>query len=170
MSIQISFKTIFILNKKGLIRFSNINNLIFGNIGNFNNSIIKEMIGSLNSLQFLDISNIQKIDDRSIVRLLFKANNLNIISLKLNPFIESLHIALCYCLNYYKNLNELGIVNNNFNINQNYLHTLSKQNKHYKKEVYKTIGKLLKSKSHNIKRLELFIFNTQSKNTSISLN
>lgn len=128
------------------------------------------MIGSLNSLQFLDISNIQKIDDRSIVRLLFKTNNLNIISLKLNPFIESLHIALCYCLNYYKNLNELGIVNNNFNINQNYLHTLSKQNKHYKKEVYKTIGKLLKSKSHNIKRLELFIFNTQSKNTSISLN
>ena len=70
-----------------LSRFSYTRNLVLGKAKNFNNSNIKEMIGSLKYLQYLDISNLENINDKSIHRLLVKTKGVNIISLKLNAYL-----------------------------------------------------------------------------------
>ena len=97
-----------------LSRFSYTTNIILGKAKNFNNSNIKEMIGSLKYLQYLDISNLENINDKSIHKLLVKTKGVNIKSLKLNAYLESLHTALCYCLSFYKNMTELSLINNKF--------------------------------------------------------
>ena len=108
-----------------LSRFSYTRNLVLGKAKNFNNSNIKEMIGSLKYLQYLDISNLENINDKSIHRLLVKTKGVNIISLKLNAYLESLHTALCYCLSFYKNMTELSIINNKYTHNEKSLLSIS---------------------------------------------
>ena len=97
-----------------LSRFSYTRKIVLGKAKNFNNSNIKEMIGSLKFLQCLDISNLENINDKSIHRLLVKTKGVNILSLKLNAYLDSLHTALCYCLSFYKNMTELCLINNKF--------------------------------------------------------
>ena len=153
-----------------LSRFSYTRNIILGKAKNFNNSNIKEMIGSLRYLQYLDISNLENINDKSIYRLLVKTKGVNILSLKLNAYLDSLHTALCYCLNFYKNMNELCLINNRFKPNEKDLKSISQNTRYYRRELIQTIIKLLKSNLHHIKKLYLFIFNGITKYTGISIS
>ena len=153
-----------------LSRFSNTRNIILGKAKNFNNSNIKEMIGSLRYLQYLDISNLENINDKSIHKLLVKTKGVNILSLKLNAYLDSLHTALCYCLHFYKNMNELCLINNRFIPNEKNLLLVSQNTRYYRRELMETIIKLLKSNLHHIKKLNLFVFNGVSKYTGISIN
>ena len=153
-----------------LSRFSNTRNIILGKAKNFNNSNIKEMIGSLRYLQYLDISNLENINDKSIHKLLVKTKGVNILSLKLNAYLDSLHTALCYCLSFYKNLNELCLINNRFIPNEKNLQLVSQNTRYYRRELMTTIIKLLKSNLHHIKKLNLFVFNGVAKHTGISIN
>ena len=142
-----------------LSRFSYTKDIILGKAKNFNNSNIKEMIGSLRYLQNLDISNLENINDTSIRRLLVKTKGVNILSLKLNAYLESLHTALCYCLSFYKNMTRLSLINNKFTPNEKCLQSISQNTRFYRKELMETIIKLLQSELHKIKILNLFIFN-----------
>jgi len=153
-----------------LSRFSYTKNIILGKAKNFNNSNIKEMIGSLRYLQYLDISNLENINDKSIHKLLVKTRGINIISLKLNAYLESLHTALCYCLNFYKNMTELCLINNRFKPNEKDLQIVSQNTRYYRRELMETIIKLLKSNLHHIKKLYLFVFNGVTKYTNIPVN
>ena len=153
-----------------LSRFSNTRNIILGKAKNFNNSNIKEMIGSLRYLQYLDIGNLENINDKSIHKLLVKTKGVNILSLKLNAYLDSLHTALCYCLHFYKNMNELCLINNRFIPNEKNLLLVSQNTRYYRRELMETIIKLLKSNLHHIKKLNLFVFNGVSKYTGISIN
>ena len=153
-----------------LSRFSYTRNIILGKAKNFNNSNIKEMIGSLKYLEYLDISNLENINDKSIHKLLVKTRGINILSLKLNAYLESLHTALCYCLSFYKNMSELCLINNKFKPNEKDLQILSKNTRYFRRELMETIIKLLKSNNHHIKKLNLFIFNGVSKYTCIPIN
>ena len=142
-----------------LSRFSYTKDIVLGKAKNFNNSNIKEMIGSLRYLQNLDISNLENINDTSIRRLLVKTKGVNILSLKLNAYLESLHTALCYCLSFYKNMTRLSLINNKFTPNEKCLQNISQNTRFYRKELMETIIKLLQSELHKIKMLNLFIFN-----------
>jgi len=142
-----------------LSRFSYTKDIILGKAKNFNNSNIKEMIGSLRYLQNLDISNLENINDNSMHRFLVKTKGVNILSLKLNAYLESLHTALCYCLSFYKNMNKLSLINNKFIPNEKGLQSISQNTRFYRKELMETIIKLLSSEIHKIKILNLFIFN-----------
>ena len=153
-----------------LSRFSFTRNIILGRAKNFNNSNIKEMIGGLKYLQYLDISNVENINDKSIHKLLVKTKGVNILSLKLNAYLDSLHTALCYCLNFYKNMTELCLINNKFKPNEKDLQNISQNTRYYRRELMETIIKLLKSNFHHIQKLNLFIFNGVSKYTGISIN
>ena len=153
-----------------LSRFSYTKNIILGKAKNFNNSNIKEMIGSLRYLQYLDISNLENINDKSIHKLLVKTRGINILSLKLNAYLESLHTALCYCLNFYKNMTELCLINNRFKPNEKDLQIVSQNTRYYRRELMETIIKLLKSNLHHIKKLYLFVFNGVTKYTNIPVN
>ena len=153
-----------------LSRFSYTRNIILGKAKNFNNSNIKEMIGSLKYLQYLDISNLENINDKSIHRLLVKTKGVNILSLKLNAYLESLHTALCYCLSFYKNMNELSLINNKFIPNDKSLQNISQNPRFYRRELMETIVKLIKSESHKIKILNLFVFNGVTSYTKIPIN
>ena len=153
-----------------LSRFSYTRNIILGKAKNFNNSNIKEMIGSLRYLQHLDISNLENINDKSIHRLLVKTKGVNILSLKLNAFLESLHEALCYCLNFYKNMTELCLINNKFRATEKDLQIVSENTRYYRRELMETIIKLLKSNSHHLKKLNLFVFNGVAQYTHIQIN
>ena len=153
-----------------LSRFSYTTNIILGKAKNFNNSNIKEMIGSLKYLQYLDISNLENINDKSIHRLLVKTKGVNIKSLKLNAYLESLHTALCYCLSFYKNMIELSLINNKFIPNEKNLQNISQNPRFYRRELMETIVKLIKSDLHKIKILNLFIFNAVSSYTKIPIN
>ena len=153
-----------------LSRFSYTRNIILGKAKNFNNSNIKEMIGSLRYLQYLDISNLENINDKSIHRLLVKTKGANILSLKLNAYLDSLHTALCYCLSFYKNITELCLINNKFKPNEKDLQNISQNTRYYRRELMQTIIKLLKSNLHHIKKLNLFVFNGISKYTGISIS
>ena len=153
-----------------LSRFSYTTNIILGKAKNFNNSNIKEMIGSLKYLQYLDISNLENINDKSIHRLLVKTKGVNIKSLKLNAYLESLHTALCYCLSFYKNMTELSLINNKFIPNEKNLQIISQNPRFYRRELMETIIKLIKSEMHKIKILNLFIFNAVSSYTKIPIN
>ena len=153
-----------------LSRFSYTKNIILGKAKNFNNSNIKEMIGSLRYLQYLDISSLENISDKSIHKLLVKTKGVNILSLKLNAYLESLHTALCYCLSFYKNMNELCLINNKFKANEKDLQIVAQNTRYYRRELMETIIKLLKSNNHHIQKLNLFIFNGVTKSTGISIN
>ena len=153
-----------------LSRFSYTRNIILGRAKNFNNSNIKEMIGSLRYLQYLDISNLENINDKSIHRLLVKTKGVNILSLKLNAYLDSLHTALCYCLSFYKNMTELCLINNRFRPNEKDLQNVSQNTRYYRRELMQTIIKLLKSNLHHIQKLNLFVFNGISKYTGISIS
>ena len=153
-----------------LSRFSYTRNIILGKAKNFNNSNIKEMIGSLKYLQNLDISNLENINDKSIHRLLVKTKGANILSLKLNAYLESLHTALCYCISFYKNMTELSIINNKFIPNEKNLQNISQNPRFYRRELMETIVKLIKSDLHKIKILNIFIFNAVSSYTKIPIN
>ena len=153
-----------------LSRFSFTRNIILGKAKNFNNSNIKEMIGSLRYLQYLDISNLENINDKSIHKLLVKTKGVNILSLKLNAYLDSLHTALCYCLSFYKNMTELCVINNKFIPNEKNLQLVSQNTRYYRRELMETIIKLLKSNLHHIKKLNLFIFNGISSYTHIPIN
>ena len=153
-----------------LSRFSYTRNIILGKAKNFNNSNIKEMIGSLKYLQYLDISNLENINDKSIHKLLTKTKGINIKSLKLNAYLESLHTALCYCLSFYKNMTELSLINNKFIPNEKSLISISQNPRFYRREIMETIIKLIKSDLHKIKSLNLFIFNAVSSYTKIPIN
>ena len=153
-----------------LSRFSYTRNIILGRAKNFNNSNIKEMIGSLRYLQYLDISNLENINDKSIHRLLVKTKGVNILSLKLNAYLDSLHTALCYCLSFYKNMTELCLINNRFRPNEKDLQNVSQKTRYYRRELMQTIIKLLKSNLHHIQKLNLFVFNGISKYTGISIS
>lgn len=153
-----------------LSRFSYTRNIILGKAKNFNNSNIKEMIGSLRYLQYLDISSLENINDKSIHKLLVKTRGANILSIKLNAYLESLHTALCYCLSFYKNMNELCLINNKFKANEKDLQIVSQNTRYYRRELMEIIIKLLKSNNHHIKKLNLFIFNGVTKYTGISIN
>ena len=153
-----------------LSRFSYTKNIILGKAKNFNNSNIKEMIGSLRYLQYLDISNLENINDKSIHKLLVKTRGKNILSLKLNAYLDSLHTALCYCLNFYKNMTELCLINNRFKPNEKDLQITSQNTRYYRRELMETIIKLLNSNAHHIKKLNLFAFNGVSKYTNIPIN
>ena len=153
-----------------LSRFSNTRNIILGKAKNFNNSNIKEMIGSLKYLQHLDISNLENINDKSIHRLLVKTRGVNILSLKLNAFLESMHEALCYCLNFYKNMIELSLVNNKFRATEKDLQNISENKRYYRRELMETLLKLLKSNLHHIQKLNLFVFNGVTQYTHIQIN
>ena len=153
-----------------LSRFSFTRNIILGRAKNFNNSNIKEMIGGLKYLQYLDISNVENINDKSIHKLLVKTKGVNILSLKLNAYLDSLHTALCYCLNFYKNMTELCLINNKFKPNEKDLQNISQNTRYYRRELMETIIKLLKSNLHHIQKLNLFVFNGVSKYTGISIN
>ena len=128
------------------------------------------MIGSLRYLQNLDISNLENINDKSMHRLLVKTKGVNILSLKLNAYLESLHEALCYCLNFYKNMNELCIINNKFSASEKELEHISQNTRYYRRELMETIIKLLKSKLHHIQKLNIFVYNGVSKYTKIPIN
>ena len=153
-----------------LSRFSNTRNIILGKAKNFNNSNIKEMIGSLKYLQHLDISNLENINDKSIHRLLVKTRGVNILSLKLNAFLESMHEALCYCLNFYKNMIELSLVNNKFRATEKDLQNISENKRYYRRELMETLLKILKSNLHHIQKLNLFVFNGVTQYTHIQIN
>ena len=153
-----------------LSRFSFTRNIILGKAKNFNNSNIKEMIGSLRYLQYLDISNLENINDKSIHKLLVKTKGVNILSLKLNAYLDSLHTALCYCLSFYKNMTELCVINNKFIPNEKNLQLVSQNTRYYRRELMETIIKLLKSNLHHIKKLNLFVFNGISSYTHIPIN
>ena len=128
------------------------------------------MIGSLRYLQYLDISSLENISDKSIHKLLVKTKGVNILSLKLNAYLESLHTALCYCLSFYKNMNELCLINNKFKANEKDLQIVAQNTRYYRRELMETIIKLLKSNNHHIQKLNLFIFNGVTKSTGISIN
>ena len=153
-----------------LSRFSNTRNIILGKAKNFNNSNIKEMIGNLKYLQYLDISNLENINDKSIHRLLVKTRGVNILSLKLNAFLESIHEALCYCLNFYKNMTELCLINNRFKSSEKDLQNISQNTRYYRRELMETLLKLLKSNLHHIQKLNLFVFNGVTQYTHIQIN
>ena len=153
-----------------LSRFSYTRKIILGKAKNFNNSNIKEMIGSLKYLQCLDISNLENINDKSIHRLLVKTKGVNILSLKLNAYLDSLHTALCYCLSFYKNMTELCLVNNKFTPTDKNLQLVSQDTRYYRRELIETIIKLLKSNEHHIKKLNLFIYNGVSSYTHVPIN
>ena len=153
-----------------LSRFSNTRNIILGKAKNFNNSNIKEMIGSLKYLQHLDISNLENINDKSIHRLLVKTRGVNILSLKLNAFLESMHEALCYCLNFYKNMTELSLINNRFRPTEKDLQNISENKRYYRRELMETLLKLLKSNLHHLQKLNLFVFNGVTQYTHIQIN
>ena len=153
-----------------LSRFSYTRNLVLGKAKNFNNSNIKEMIGSLKYLQYLDISNLENINDKSIHRLLVKTKGVNIISLKLNAYLESLHTALCYCLSFYKNMTELSIINNKYTHNEKSLLSISQNTRYYRSDIMNTIIKLITSNIHKIKYLNLFIFNAIPSYNNIHIN
>ena len=153
-----------------LSRFSNTRNIILGKAKNFNNSNIKEMIGSLKYLQHLDISNLENINDKSIHRLLVKTRGVNILSLKLNAFLESMHEALCYCLNFYKNMIELSLINNKFRPTEKDLQNISENKRYYRRELMETLLKILKSNLHHIQKLNLFVFNGVTQYTHIQIN
>ena len=153
-----------------LSRFSNTRNIILGKAKNFNNSNIKEMIGSLKYLQHLDISNLENINDKSIHRLLVKTRGVNILSLKLNAFLESMHEALCYCLNFYKNMIELSLINNKFRATEKDLQNISENKRYYRRELMETLLKILKSNLHHIQKLNLFVFNGVTQYTHIQIN
>ena len=153
-----------------LSRFSNTRYIILGKAKNFNNSNIKEMIGNLKYLQHLDISNLENINDKSIHKLLVKTKGVNILSLKLSAYLDSLHTALCYCLSFYKNMNELCLVNNKFLPNEKSLQAISQNTRYYRRELMESIIKLLRSNLHHIKKLYLFIFNGVTKYTCIPIN
>ena len=153
-----------------LSRFSYTRYLVLGKAKNFNNSNIKEMIGSLLYLQYLDISNLENINDKSIHKLLVKTKGTKIISLRLNAYLESLHTALCYCLSFYKNMTELSIINRKYTTNEKSLQMISQNTRYYRRDIMDTIVRLLKSKIHKIKILNLFIFNAVSSYTNIPIN
>ena len=153
-----------------LSRFSYTRNLVLGKAKNFNNSNIKDMIGSLKYLQYLDISNLENINDKSIHRLLVKTKGVNIISLKLNAYLESLHTALCYCLSFYKNMTELSIINNKYTHNEKSLLSISQNTRYYRSDIMNTIIKLITSNIHKIKYLNLFIFNAIPSYNNIHIN
>ena len=153
-----------------LSRFSYTRNIILGKAKNFNNSNIKEMIGNLKYLQNLDISNLENINDKSMHRLLVKTKGANILSLKLNAYLESLHTAICYCLSFYKNMTELSLINNKFIHNEKSLQNISQNPRYYRRELMESIVKLLKSELHKIKILNIFIFNAVSSYTNIPIN
>ena len=153
-----------------LSRFSYTRKIILGKAKNFNNSNIKEMIGSLKYLQCLDISNLENINDKSIHRLLVKTKGVNILSLKLNAYLDSLHTALCYCLSFYKNMTELCLINNKFTPTEKNLQIVSQDTRYYRRELIETIIKLLKSNDHHIKILNLFIYNGVSSYTHVPIN
>lgn len=153
-----------------LSRFSYTRKIILGKAKNFNNSNIKEMIGSLKYLQCLDISNLENINDKSIHRLLVKTKGVNILSLKLNAYLDSLHTALCYCLSFYKNMTELSLINNKFTPTEKNLQIVSQDTRYYRRELIETIIKLLKSNVHHIKKLNLFIYNGVSSYTHVPIN
>ena len=153
-----------------LSRFSYTRNIILGKAKNFNNSNIKEMIGNLKYLQNLDISNLENINDKSMHRLLVKTKGANILSLKLNAYLESLHTAICYCLSFYKNMTEVSLINNKFIHNEKSLQNISQNPRYYRRELMESIVKLLKSELHKIKILNIFIFNAVSSYTNIPIN
>ena len=153
-----------------LSRFSYTRKIVLGKAKNFNNSNIKEMIGSLKYLQCLDISNLENINDKSIHRLLVKTKGVNILSLKLNAYLDSLHTALCYCLSFYKNMTELCLINNKFTPTEKNLQLVSQDTRYYRRELIETIIKLLKSNEHHIKILNLFIYNGVSSYTHVPIN
>ena len=153
-----------------LSRFSYTRNIILGKAKNFNNSNIKEMIGNLKYLQNLDISNLENINDKSMHRLLVKTKGANILSLKLNAYLESLHTAICYCLSFYKNMSELSLINNKFIPNEKNLQSISQNPRYYRRELMESIVKLIKSELHKIKILNIFIFNAVSSFTNIPIN
>jgi len=153
-----------------LSRFSYTRNIILGKAKNFNNSNIKEMIGNLKYLQNLDISNLENINDKSMHRLLVKTKGANILTLKLNAYLESLHTAICYCLSFYKNMTELSLINNKFIPNEKNLLSISQNPRYYRRELMESIVKLIKSELHKIKILNIFIFNAVSSYTNIPIN
>jgi len=153
-----------------LSRFSYTRKIILGKAKNFNNSNIKEMIGSLKYLQCLDISNLENINDKSIHRLLVKTKGVNILSLKLNAYLDSLHTALCYSLSFYKNMTELCLINNKFTPTEKNLQIVSQDTRYYRRELIETIIKLLKSSEHHIQKLNLFIYNGVSSYTHVPIN
>lgn len=153
-----------------LSRFSYTRNIILGKAKNFNNSNIKEMIGNLKYLQNLDISNLENINDKSMHRLLVKTKGANILTLKLNAYLESLHTAICYCLSFYKNMTELSLINNKFIPNEKSLLSISQNPRYYRRELMESIVKLIKSELHKVKILNIFIFNAVSSYTNIPIN
>ena len=153
-----------------LSRFSNTRNIILGKAKNFINSNIKGMIGNLKYLQNLDISNLENINDDSIRRLLIKTKGVNIISLKLNAYLESLHTVICYCIEFYKNMTELCLVNNKFIPNEKNLQNISQNPRYYRRELMESIVKLIKSDLHKIQIFNIFIFNAVSSYTKVPIN
>ena len=158
-NIRLSDETPKEIISKILSRFPNTKTIVLGKARNFKNFHIKEIFVTLKYLQHFDISSLENINDENIRTFLAKTKGVNVLTLKLNAFLESLHEALCYCLSFYKNMNELSVINNYFKFDENGLKFLMENPRYYRKELTTTINKILDSKDHKIKKLNFFLFN-----------
>ena len=158
-NIRLSDETPKEIISKILSRFPNTKTIILGKAKNFKNFHIKEIFVTLRYLQHFDISSLENINDENIRKFLSKTRGVNVLTLKLNAFLDSLHEALCYCLSFYKNMNELSVVNNHFRFDENGLKFLMENPRYYRKELTTTINRILDSKFHKIKKLNYFLFN-----------
>ena len=143
---------------KILIRFKNSKQLIFGKAKNFKNQNIKNLNGNLKQLEFLDISQIENLNDYSIRSLFSRTKIEKITTLKLNFYLECLYSALIYIFEFYKNLNNLYILKN-FDFTKQNLSNLSKFPKYYHNNIFKILNRILISKEHKINKLNIFIYN-----------
>ena len=143
---------------KILMRFKNSKQLIFGKAKNFKNQNIKNLNGNLKQLEFLDISQIENLNDYSIRSLFSRTKIEKITTLKLNFYLECLYTALIYIFEFYKNLNNLFILKN-FDFSKQNLKNLSKFPKIYHENIFKILNRILISEEHKIKKLNIFIYN-----------
>lgn len=148
---------------KILSRFQNTKYLSFGRGKNFKNEIIRNLTSSLRSLEILDISHIENINDASIKKLLSKTTVLKLKKISVNFNVESLYTCLIYLLQFCKGLQSLNIQSNKLDFSQKTLDYLAKFPRIYRKEIFNTITHILMSADHTeLSEFNTFLFNSMN--------
>ena len=140
-------------------RFKNLKELTFGKAKNFKNQNLKFFNCSLRNLIKLDISQIENLNDSSIKTLFSRMKGINVKSIKLNFFLESLYSALLYINQFFKNLEELSLYKKSFIHDEKTLNEkFVKFPKYYHINIFKVILNILNSNENKLKILNCFAF------------
>ena len=161
-----------VIFNKIISRFNKTKTLVFGKAKNFSNKIIKYLDIDLKHLINLDISNIDTLNEQMLKRLFSKTNVGNVMSLKMNYYLESLCAGLFYILEFFTGLNQLYICNNGFDTkNTKQITQIVKFPRFYHSQIFKAIKMILLSDKHSqLKRLNLFVFNANNSYFHTNIN